>query len=289
MEDWTCGEWLAGPMVAIALVLGTSVAGAAEQGTQGKQGAQGTKQQTSQQEMSQQRMSQHQRDRMGRSDRALEDRVFVRLIESPMLGPDLTVKADGGVVTLSGTVGSEQAKQRALRTARRTPGVDEVKDQLRVDTSRAQRAGTGAAVNDTELAKRVAQQVAREITGANAGEDWWGTGWRVEGAENRWNFIVEADGGAITLEGDVPRHEIIRKAAEAARKVQGVTSVRTELDIERRYGAYGPYYGYPYGAYGYEEWRHPYYGYDPYSPAASPRMESGRDTGEERGKDTKTR
>ena len=46
---------------------------------------------------------------------------------------DFKATVNQGVVTLSGTVPSEQSKQKMLRIARQMAAVTEVQDQLRVD------------------------------------------------------------------------------------------------------------------------------------------------------------
>lgn len=192
-------------------------------------------------------------DRQDRTANMLEDRVFVRLAEEAWAGGDFEVQADGNTVTMSGTVPSEQAKERMLRVARRTLGVTEVRDQLTVDPA-AGRASAAATVPDQQLAQRVAQQIASNIQGAKAGEDWWVTGWRVEGPDNRWTFTVEAENGNVWLEGEVPQYSHIRKAIDAARDVQGVRSVRRNLELEPGYygsPGYGPGYGRYYPGYAY--------------------------------------
>lgn len=45
---------------------------------------------------------------------------------------------------------------------------------------------------------------------------------------------VDVDKGVVTLKGKVDSEETRRKAAEVARKVKGVTSVRNELEVERK-------------------------------------------------------
>jgi hypothetical protein len=193
-------------------------------------------------------------DGPSRAERLLEDRVFVRLAEGAWAGGDFMVKAEDSTVILSGTVPSEAAKQRMLRIAGRTFGVQAVRDQLRVDPTSAMPAA-GPTVPDRELAKSVAQQIASTIAGSKAGEDWWLTGWRVEGPDNRWHFTVEAEDGDVWLEGDAPTYRHIRHAVEAARQVSGVRSVRSNLDIDRAY------YRYPYG---------PYSPYPPFATYPSP-------------------
>jgi osmotically-inducible protein OsmY len=188
---------------------------------------------------------------MNTEERMLEDQLYVRLAEHAWVGGDFKATVHQGVVTLSGTVPSEQSKQKMLRIARQTAGVAELRDQLRVDPSvSAQRDGR-APVGDSELSKRVAQKIAGAITGVKAGEEWWSSGGRVEGPDRRWSTTVESDNGAVTLEGDVPYDGIVRKSVEAALQVPGGRSVRSEIAIERTPRGYRPSYGYgPYG-YGY--------------------------------------
>jgi osmotically-inducible protein OsmY len=168
----------------------------------------------------------------GRDDRT-EDYILVRLAEREWIGADFAVNVKDGTATLSGSVPSETAKARMGRIARQTIGVRDVQNDLQV---RPLSASVGSGVNDAELAERVARRVASEIPGAKSGEDWWLEGWRVEGPDNIWNFVVEAENGRVYLEGDVPRLSIMRKAVDAARQTQGVQSVRSDLEIDRFHG-----------------------------------------------------
>jgi osmotically-inducible protein OsmY len=188
------------------------------------------------------------RKQMNAAEGMLQDRIYVRLAERAWAGADFDVKVNRGVVTLSGTVPTEQAKRRIVSLARRTPGVMEVREQLRVDPAVGARGGDSP-VPDAELSKRVAQKVAGTIAGSKAGEDWWLTGWRVEGPDRTWTMVVEAQDGAVTLDGEVPYHSTIRKAVDAALDVEGVHSVRSEIELEPAYS------GYPYDDF---SWGRPY-------------------------------
>jgi hypothetical protein len=194
---------------------------------------------------------------------ALQDRIFVRLAERAWAGKDFDITADdSGTVTISGTVPSDHARQRVLRIVRTTPGVQDVNDRLTVKPSSA--AAPPQAPPDDQLSKQVAQKIANAIPGSKAGEDWWFSGWRVEGPSNTWDITVDADQGKINLDGDVPRSHLERQAVEAALNVPGVRSVRSDINVEPMYGGYPygyPYYGYGYGAY-------PYPAYGPRRPSA---------------------
>ena len=74
-----------------------------------------------------------------RRDARLTTNVQAKLYaEEAVRGRDIAVIADQSVVTLRGTVESDAAKQRALSLAREVEGVTQVKDELRVETARAQ-------------------------------------------------------------------------------------------------------------------------------------------------------
>jgi osmotically-inducible protein OsmY len=110
------------------------------------------------------------------AERLLEDRVFVRLAERAWAGTDFKITADRGTITIGGTVPSEQTKRNIMRIVRRTVGVTEVRDRLRVDSSVGRAQASASAESDTELNKAVAQKIASTIPGAKSGEDWWFTG-----------------------------------------------------------------------------------------------------------------
>ncbi len=65
----------------------------------------------------------------------LEDAVFESLDRDPRLpdSADVAVSADGGVVTLRGTVESFSQRRAATEDARKIDGVHEVDDQLKVN------------------------------------------------------------------------------------------------------------------------------------------------------------
>lgn len=119
-----------------------------------------------------------QRPQSSAVDGLLEDFVLVRLSDKAWVGGDFKVTAERGTITLAGTVPSERTKARILRIARETIGITGVRDQLRVEPASATARSN---IDDGELSRRVAQQIASAIPGAKAGEDWWLTGWRVEG------------------------------------------------------------------------------------------------------------
>jgi hypothetical protein len=171
-------------------------------------------------------------------DRLLADRIYVRLAERARVGADFDVRVSRGVVTLSGTVPDDQTRRRMLRAARGVAGVSTVQDQLRVDPA-AGRLRSDSPVGDEQLEQQVAETIAAALGGARAGEDWWFTGWRVEGPHRSWIMTVDAADGEITLDGKVTYAGTRRRAVRAALRVPGVLSVRSSVELE------GALYGNP--------------------------------------------
>lgn len=71
------------------------------------------------------------------SDAGLVTNIKSRLAADPdVAAVNIDVDADGGVVTLSGVVRSDRARQRAVEIAQRVDGVRRVNDQIQVRTGR---------------------------------------------------------------------------------------------------------------------------------------------------------
>lgn len=141
----------------LSMVLASGTAVAQQQERRGSQ-----MQQPSQQEMIQ------------RHNRDIEDRVEIRLARSSALaGSEIKVVVEDRIVSLRGTVGSEQDKERALRLARRVRGVKKVEDELSVDKAAVDQ-HRNVEVADQELAKQVAMKLANEtFPAAEAEEEWY--------------------------------------------------------------------------------------------------------------------
>jgi len=78
----------------------------------------------------------------GRTQEALGEAAITAKIKSKMALDDyvkartVNVSTHGSTVTLTGTVQSEQERQRAVRLARETEGITQVVDQLRIETTK---------------------------------------------------------------------------------------------------------------------------------------------------------
>jgi hyperosmotically inducible protein len=140
---------------------------------------------------------------------------------------DISVDTDNGVVTLSGTVNSQQQRMRAVQIARSTDGVTRVDDKLEVnsasqsgqnpnqpsnpDNSKANGNDSGGGIvqgsKDTiiEGAVKTKLMAAEDVSGGD--------------------INVDVDNGVVTLTPKEGKHPNMKRAAEIARGTTGVKSV----------------------------------------------------------------
>ncbi len=136
-------------------------------------------------------------------DAELEERVREEVLGYATLriwGHAFQVQARGGTVRLVGHVRTQVSKETAERVARQVPGVQNVKNELWVDT-------------DLEIA--VAQALANDPR-------------TVKGFPG---ILVGSAFGEIFLKGAVASPEIKSAASEIAAKVPGVREVTNELTV----------------------------------------------------------
>jgi len=70
------------------------------------------------------------------SDNAISDEVRIRLTSDPLVkGGDLTADVKDGVVTLSGTLSSQEQKDKARKLAGKVKGVKQVINNITVSKS----------------------------------------------------------------------------------------------------------------------------------------------------------
>lgn len=172
-------------------------------------------------------------------DDLIQSRVEVRLARSGSLrGTDINVDVEDRVATLSGTVGSEQEQEQAIRMAHRVAGVKDVKSNLNIDKEAVDQRRK-VEVDDNTLQQQVAEKLANEtFPRAEVDEGLFGT---VEVDGYAWEFEVEADDGVVTLEGDVDSYQDIHEAVSAVRTIAGVKAVNAELRVNYD-SHYLPYY-----------------------------------------------
>jgi osmotically-inducible protein OsmY len=140
----------------------------------------------------------------------------------------IAVDADNGRVTLSGTVATEGVRQRALEIAHDVAGVDDVRDQIVVDSSAAQ----------AQLSAPEARATSGHQTSAPLSAAWITT--KIQAAYfvtprlKPWNIdVTTRSGGVVELSGRVDDQAAKDEAIRIAREIEGVARVEDRLRVEQ--------------------------------------------------------
>jgi osmotically-inducible protein OsmY len=133
----------------------------------------------------------------------------------------IEVTADNYVVTLKGTVDSEEQRARALDLARNTEGVRDVVDMIAVRTSDTAADAPnpdrtlGETIDDAGITMRVKSRLLDDPT--------------VKGL----NIDVDTRQGVVYITGSVRSDAEKDQAIKLAREAEGVRDVQADLKIER--------------------------------------------------------
>lgn len=160
------------------------------------------------------------------SDDDIADRIEAKYYRDENVGSnDIDVSANAGVVTLSGTVDTESERRRAVMLARRTAGVKDVNDELKVESRVATSGNSGKSAGNSGKRADLGEQI----------EDAWIT------TKIQSKFFVddEVDGdidvssnkGVVTLTGEANNPEARQHAEVIARETDGVTRVVNRLRV----------------------------------------------------------
>jgi hyperosmotically inducible protein len=138
-------------------------------------------------------------------DSTITARVKAALIDHKDINSgDISVKTENKVVTLSGDVTSAEQKSQALSVAKEVKGVSHVNDKLTVHHKSS---------SETATLKGYAKLLADDIVPSR-------------------NVKVETNAGAVHLTGTVASAAQAERAAEIAKAVSGVKSVRNDLSVK---------------------------------------------------------
>jgi osmotically-inducible protein OsmY len=162
-------------------------------------------------------------------------------------GRNIDVTTNGGVVTLRGTVDTEQARQQAVALARGTEGVKRVDDRLVVrtageSTSVATTGATGSATSGAADVPKYASATdastaADSGTAASAARP---SGWLTTRIQAKYfgdptvkarKIDVTSHHGIVTLSGAVESNEEREQAVRLARETEGVRRVEDQLRV----------------------------------------------------------
>ena len=147
------------------------------------------------------------------TDRAVIDRVDMRVRD---MNGTFSVDAENGKVTLIGLVKDKTTMDRIVDTVRKTPGVESVDNQLRVDPAYA---SMGTAYTQP---LNVERQYAPDIIETNV----------------RYNLRPYADvttsfdDGVVTMTGHVPTEADKMLAARLVSRIQGVSGIQNDLVVK---------------------------------------------------------
>jgi len=143
-------------------------------------------------------------------DAAITAKVKTKITSDPELNPfNIDVDTTDGVVSLRGTVSTEEKAAEAVKLARHTEGVVNVENRLRVGRG----VTVGERVDDAALASKVdAKLVADPEVAAN-------------------NVDVDVQDGVVTLSGVVKTARAKQRAEDVARRIEGVRRVINEIKV----------------------------------------------------------
>ncbi|HSN70961.1 MAG TPA: BON domain-containing protein [Steroidobacteraceae bacterium] len=145
------------------------------------------------------------------TDAAVTAKVKAELAADPIAkAHQIDVETHGGVVQLNGFVDSEENRKAAAQVAANVSGVVEVKNNLEVRGDET----AGAIVDDTVITAKVKSALVENDT------------------TKAHEINVESQDGVVQLSGFVDSEAQKSKAAEIARDIEGVTSVRNQIDVK---------------------------------------------------------
>ena len=125
------------------------------------------------------------------------------------------VDSDGGAVTLTGAVPSNELRAAVLEIARDTAGVREVVDRIHVDSQ------VTPGTEDQLVARLAELEIESAVYERLLHSD---------GVDARWIRVL-VDGGVVRLTGSVPDSSQRERAASLVGSVAGVETVLNELEV----------------------------------------------------------
>ena len=148
-------------------------------------------------------------------DSVLTSKVKIALIDDPVTkAGQINVETYRGVVQLGGFVDNNQQKAQATKVARSITGVKEVRNDLRISTK--PHATAGQDIDDSVITTSVKAKLMDDPT------------------TKAYQINVGTEKGVVQLTGFVDSTAMKTRAGEVARSVDGVKSVRNDLEIRQK-------------------------------------------------------
>jgi len=154
----------------------------------------------------------------GSKDAGITGLVKTKLAaDSQVKASEIQVETTNGVVTLTGNIDSQEAKDRALHLARETEGVHDVKDMIAVRVAAAE---GNAPSPDRTLGEHIDDAGITMRVKARLLDDPMVKGLRID---------VDTREGVVYLTGSVAGEAEKNKAVEIAKATEGVKSVEANF------------------------------------------------------------
>ncbi len=171
------------------------------------------------------------------SDSWITMKVHAQFVpEDALEDSDIDVTTKAGVVSLMGTVASAAGRDRAVQIAKATDGVKSVTNRLRIapeHDGHAPAAAGSAAREGARETKSAAKGMGRAMS------DGWVTSkiyadFIDENALEGSDIDVDVNAGVVTLKGTAPTAVASARAADVAKAIDGVKSVRNNIKVKAR-------------------------------------------------------
>jgi len=175
-----------------------------------------------------------------RSDTAIKAELKAKLLsDSQLSGWKTKIDVNNGIVTMSGTVATEDVKKKAGMLAETVAGVKEIRNDIAVEGAARERT---AMDDDVEEAGREADQKKPEMEketkekGAEMSDDALAkkieAKYMTEAQLKGCDVQVQVKKGAATLTGSVRSEEQRQMAERIARQTEGVKEVKNKLEVK---------------------------------------------------------
>ena len=170
----------------------------------------------------------------------LVTKIHSDLVDEDVLsGSNIDVDVKNGVVTLQGTVTSEAGRARAIAEAKKTSGVKNVVDQLRIGPAHSGGNVDKAQDKTANAAERAGDKTASATKSTGrAIDDGWIKSKIYAQYMTEWNSVlddsdidVDVENNVVTLNGTVKTEAAKAKAVSIAKATDGVKSVNDKLRV----------------------------------------------------------
>jgi hyperosmotically inducible protein len=146
----------------------------------------------------------------------LTTKIQAKYCADPIVrGRRIDVTSNNGVVSLNGTVTSEEERQKALEIARTTEGVRRVEDRLQV--SRGEAGATDRGLTDQMTDAGITARVQSKFF--------------LDDIVKARRIDVDTTAGVVMLQGQVASESERQQAVALARSVDGVRDVKSQLQV----------------------------------------------------------